>query len=115
MEHLTPEEIEVYDLPPITQRSPEVMALPGVVYVMQLDSQMEEMGYNALVYGWDSNRMLPTFMHPNEVLDGAIVSGSFMPSSSKFSTYDHQNNPTIKRLYQEHGKTINFLGLSCPT
>jgi len=38
-----------------------------------------------------------------------------MPSSSKFSTYDHQNNPTIKRLYQEHGKTINFLGLSCPT
>jgi len=111
VEHLTPEEIEVYDLPPITQRSPEVMALPGVVYVMQLDSQMEEMGYNALVYGWDSNRMLPTFMHPNEVLDGAIVSGSFMPSSSKFSTYDHQNNPTIKRLYQEHGKTINFLGV----
>ncbi|SHH15555.1 glycine reductase [Thermosyntropha lipolytica DSM 11003] len=108
---LEPETLEVYELPPITQRSPEVNALPGVVYVMQLDSQMEEDGYNALVYGWDSNHMLPTFMHPNEVLDGAIVSGSFMPCSSKFSTYCHQNNPTIKRLYQEHGKTINFLGV----
>lgn len=106
-----PEEKEVFDLPPLTDRSPNVTALPSVVYVMQLDSQMEEMGYNALVYGWDSNHMVPTFMHPNEVLDGAIVSGSFMPSSSKFSTYDHQNNPTIKRLCQEHGKSLNFLGV----
>lgn len=106
-----PEEMEVFDLPPLTDRSPDVNALPSVVYVMQLDSQMEEMGYNALVYGWDSNHMVPTFMHPNEVLDGAIVSGSFMPSSSKFSTYDHQNNPTIKRLCQEHGKSLNFLGV----
>jgi len=107
----TPEELEVYDLPPITQRPPQVNSLPGVVYVMQLDSQMEEDGYNALVYGWDSNHMLPTYMHPNEVLDGAIVSGSFMPCSSKFSTYDHQNNPTLKRLFQEHGKSLNFLGV----
>lgn len=111
VEREQPEEMEVFDLPPITDRSPDVNALPSVVYVMQLDSQMEEMGYNALVYGWDSNHMLPTFMHPNEVLDGAIVSGSFMPSSSKFSTYDHQNNPTIKRLCQEHGKSLNFLGV----
>ena len=57
------------------------------------------------------NRMLPTVMHPNEVLDGAIVSGSFMPVSSKWSTYDFQNCPNIKALYKEHGKTINFLGV----
>ena len=55
--------------------------------------------------------MLPTVMHPNEVLDGAIVSGSFMPVSSKWSTYDFQNTPNIKALYREHGKTINFLGV----
>jgi len=109
--HMEPERIEVFDLPPVTKRTPEVNSLPGVVYVMQLDSQMEEAGYNALVYGWDSNWMVPTYMHPNEVLDGAIISGSFMPCSSKFATYDHQNNPTIKRLYKEHGKTLNFLGV----
>lgn len=55
--------------------------------------------------------MLPTFMHPNEVLDGAMISGSFMPCSSKWSTYDFQNFPIIKRLYKEHGKTVNFLGV----
>ncbi len=48
-------------------------------------------------------------MHPNEILDGAMVSGSFMPVSSKWSTYDFQNCPNIKALYREHGKTINFL------
>jgi len=109
--NMDPEELEIYEMHPVTKRQMEVQKLPGVIYVMQLQSQMEASGYNALVYGWDSNKMLPTFMHPNEVLDGAIVSGSFMPSSSKFSTYDHVNNPTIKRLYREHGKTINFLGV----
>jgi len=82
-----------------------------MVFVMQPQSQMEELGYNTFLYGWDMNRMLPTFMHPNEVLDGALISGSFMPCSSKWSTYEFQNNPTIKRLYKEHGKTINFLGI----
>ena len=55
--------------------------------------------------------MVPTFLHPNEVLDGAMVSGSFMPVSSKISTYEHCNNFTIKRLMREHGKTLNFLGV----
>ena len=108
---LTPEDTEVYELEAITKRSPEVNALPSVVFVMQPQSQMEESGYNDLVYGWDANHMLPTFMHPNEILDGAIISGSFMPSSSKWSTYDFQNFPMIKRLYKEHGKTLNFLGV----
>ena len=108
---LTPEDTEVYELEAITKRTAEVNALPSVVFVMQPQSQMEESGYNDLVYGWDANHMLPTFMHPNEILDGAIISGSFMPSSSKWSTYDFQNFPMIKRLYKEHGKTLNFLGV----
>lgn len=110
VKNMEPEDLEVYDLPPLDQRSEEVKNLPGVVYVIQLQSQMLESGYNALVYGWDSNHMVPTYMHPNELLDGAVISGSFMPCSSKISTYDHVNNPTIKRLMKEHGKTINFLG-----
>ncbi len=105
------EEVESFELTPVTKRSEDVKKLPSVVYVMQPQSQMEELGYNDLIYGWDTNRMLPTFMHPNEILDGAIISGSFMPCSSKWSTYDFQNCPTIKSLYKEHGKTINFLGV----
>lgn len=111
VKQLEPEELEVYELPPLDKRSDETKALPSVVYVMQLQSQMLESGYNALVYGWDANHMVPTFMHPNELLDGAIISGSFMPCSSKISTYQHANNATIKRLMREHGQTINFLGV----
>ena len=111
VKELTPEDTEVYDLEAMIKRSPEIEKLPSVVYVMQPQSQMENLGYNDLAYGWDMNRMLPTVMHPNEVLDGAIVSGSFMPVSSKWSTYDFQNTPNIKALYREHGKTINFLGV----
>ncbi len=106
-----PDEVESYSLDPITKRSKEVNDLPSVVIVMQPQSQMEEPGYNDLNYGWDTNNMLPTFMHPNEVLDGAMISGSFMPCSSKWATYDFQNFPLIKRLYEEHGETINFLGV----
>lgn len=108
---MQPEEVEHFELEGINRRSSEVRKLPSVVYVMQPQSQMEEMGYNTLFYGWDLNHMVPTLIHPNEVLDGALVSGSFMPCSSKWSTYDLQNCPTIRRLYQEHGKTLNFLGV----
>lgn len=111
VKHMEPEDIETYELNSITKRSCEENDLPSVVLVLQLQSQMEATGYNDLVYGWDSNRMLPTLMHPNEVLDGALISGSFMPCSSKWSTYDFQNFPVIKRLYKEHGKTLNLLGI----
>ena len=110
VKELTPEDTEVYDLPPLCRRE-GVSDLPKVAYVMQVQSQMEQPGYNTLAYGWDTNHLLPTLLHPNEVLDGALVSGSFMPCSSKWSTYDLQNCPNIKALYQEHGKSIDFIGV----
>lgn len=111
VKEMEPEEVETYELDPVTKRSDAENSLPSVVLVMQPQSQMEESGYNDLLYGWDMNKYVPTFINPNEVLDGALISGSFMPSSSKWSTYDMQNFPIIKELYKEHGKTINFLGV----
>ncbi len=104
-------EKEVFDLPALLER-PDIGAdLPKVVLVMQFQSQMETPGYNDLLYGWDMNHMLPTLLHPNEVLDGAVISGSFMPCSSKWSTYDMQNAPIIKELFMRHGRELNFLGV----
>ncbi|MBI9014198.1 MAG: glycine/sarcosine/betaine reductase component B subunit [Clostridiales bacterium] len=108
---LEPQETEVFELKPVSKRTEKENVLPSVVIVLQPQSQMEEAGYNDLCYGWDCNRMVPTFMNPNEILDGAMISGSFMPCSSKWSTYDFQNFPMIKRLYKEHGESINFLGV----
>ncbi len=108
---LTPEQSDVYETAPLLKRSEALQALPSVAIVLQPQSQMEELGYNDLVYGWDANHMVPTLMNPCEILDGAVISGSFMPCSSKWSTYDFQNFPMIRRLFAEHGKTINFVGV----
>lgn len=111
VKNLEPEELETFELGPIIKRDEKLSKLPAVVLVMQPQSQMEELGYNDMIYGWDMNKYVPTFMNPTEVLDGAIISGSFMPASSKWSTYDMQNFPTIRELFKEHGQTINFLGV----
>ena len=100
---------EVYAFQPITKKKDN--GLPNVALVLQPQSQMEALGYNDLWYGWDLNKFLPTFVSPTEVLDGALISGSFMPSSSKWSTYEMQNFPLIKELYAQDGKTLNFNGV----
>ena len=108
---LTPEDTDVYETQPVTKRSAEQNALPSVVAVLQPQSQMEAMGYNTLLYGWDMNKYLPTYMSAQEVLDGALVSGSFMPCSSKWSTYDFQNFPILRALMAENGTDYNFRGV----
>lgn len=105
------EDTEEYVFDPILKRSEERAKLPNVAIVLQPQSQMEALGYNDLLYGWDMNKYLPTFLSPTEVLDGCIISGSFMPSSSKWSTYEMQNFPTIKELFAEDGKSLNFVGV----
>ncbi len=107
---LTTEEVEVFSMPTLSDRS-GLENLPKAVLVMQPQSQMEVKGHNDLLYGWDCNSLIPTFINPNEVLGGSMVSGSFMPCSSKWSTYDLQNYPLIKSLYKAHGKDLNFLGV----
>ncbi len=99
---------EVFEMTPHEKRNP---ALPNVVYVTQSQSQLEEAGYNTLLYGWDMNNYLPTILHPNEMLDGCFISGSFMPCSSKWSTYDYMNAPVIKELYARDGIDFNFVGV----
>jgi glycine reductase len=50
-------------------------------------------------------------IHPNEVLDGAIVSGVYVYGCYKNPTYLHQNNPIIWELQSRHGKDLNFAGV----
>lgn len=96
---------EVYEL-----SSERKSDLPNIVLVTQSQSQLEEEGYNALLYGWDMNKFLPTLLNPTEILDGAFVSGSFMPCSSSWSTYDTMNAPIVKELFERDGVDLNFIG-----
>ncbi|MEE9249311.1 MAG: glycine/sarcosine/betaine reductase component B subunit [Dehalococcoidia bacterium] len=93
---LNPEQVEVYELGPADP------ALPRVVYSCQLHFH--------LVYGqflgWQ-----PTFLHPNEYMDGIIVNLHNAQASTRDASYVHQNHPVIQELYRLHGKEINFSGV----
>ncbi|MBQ3267107.1 MAG: glycine/sarcosine/betaine reductase component B subunit [Atopobiaceae bacterium] len=108
---LEAEDTEVYEFDPILKRDEARKNLPNVAIVLQPQSQMEALGYNDLLYGWDMNRYLPSFLSPTEIFDGCIISGSFMPASSKWSTYEFQNFPTIKEMFKYDGIDYNFVGV----
>jgi len=101
---VAPDELEVYELSPITDT-----ALPRVAYVYTLLS--EGLLHDTWFYGVDAKKILPTLIHPNEVMDGAIVSGNCVSACDKHTTYHHLNNPVIKELYRSHGKDLNFIGV----
>ncbi|MBI4322031.1 MAG: hypothetical protein HY675_26360 [Chloroflexi bacterium] len=83
-------------------------SLPRVVYI----DQVQEQGLlvHTLVYGGHVDNLLPTLLHPNEMLDGAVVSGNYK-GGMRVATCIHTNNPIVKALYRRHGCEINFLGV----
>jgi glycine reductase complex component B subunit alpha and beta len=82
--------------------------LPKVVLIYQAQSQL--IGARTFYYGEELSRTLPTFVHPAEFFDGAVVSGNYK-SELKIPTSLHCANPFIEELLQRHGKTVNFLGV----
>ena len=105
-----PEEWESYELETGAAEA-EKKGLPRVVYYSQMRGQVgRDKFFNDQVFGIDCEDMLPVLVHPNAVFDGQVASfGGFYGDG--FYTYAYQNQPTIKRLYEEHGKTINFVGM----
>lgn len=106
---VVPDEIITYETKPIPQQFDEYPDLPKVAYVYMLQSQ--GLLHDTYVYGVDAKKILPTFMFPTEVMDGAIVSGNCVSACDKNTTYHHLNNPIIHDLYEHHGKDLNFIGV----
>ena len=98
-----PDESTVWDF---SSQNPD---LPNVVYFYQLQGQGRMA--DTFLYGHDIHNLVPTMIHPNEVLDGAIVSGVYVYGCYKNPTYLHQNNPIIWELQSRHGKDLNFAGV----
>jgi glycine reductase len=53
--------------------------------------------------------MFPTLIHPNEILDGALVNP--YTQNRNMTTYSIQNNAIIKELYKRHGRDLIFAGV----
>jgi len=102
------DETAVYETLPVLQQAAQYPNLPKVVYAYMLQTQ--GLLHNTYYYGVDVKEIVPTFMYPTEVMDGAITSGNCVSACDKNPTYVHMNSPVIHDLYAQHGKTINFLG-----
>ncbi len=112
LEGQEPEDWESYELESKTDEA-EKKGLPRVAYFMTLCSQLS-LGCNDMVFGGDCHNMLSMLVHPNEVFDGLLAS-QFGLMGQCSTAYAYQNQPMIKRLYEEHGKSINFVGVVlCP-
>lgn len=104
---LTPDETKVYETCTIKEGLEKYPELPRVAYVQMLQSQ--GLLHDTYVYGVDAKQSLTTMLNPTEVMDGAIISGNCVSACDKNTTYHHLNNPVIHDLFEEHGKTINFV------
>ena len=104
---LTPDEIKVYETCGIKEGITQYPDLPRVAYVQMLQSQ--GLLHDTYVYGVDAKKIVPTILSPTEIMDGAIVSGNCVSACDKNPTYVHENNPVVHDLFEEHGKTLNFV------
>jgi len=106
---MTPDQVETFETPTLTEGIKLFPELPRVAYVLMLQSQ--GLMHDTYVYGVDAKQSLSTLIYPTEILDGAIVSGNCVSACDKNTTYHHLNNPVIHDLFEEHGKTLNFVGV----
>lgn len=99
-----PDEVKTCTLPDVSEKK-----LPRLMYVNLILSQ--GLLHDNYIYGEDSKKLQTMLMHPNEMFDGAIVSGNCVTACDKNTTYDHQNNPVINNMYERHGIDLEFCGV----
>ena len=101
-----PDRRSVYDLAPLPDNG-----LPAVVYLYQLAIPYlhGEIAPGAGAIGGAAH--LPTPIHPNELLDGALVCGWNAIACMRELTYTVQNHAVVEDLYARHGKDLDFRGV----
>ena len=104
-----PDEVRTYETYGVREGLEKMPGLPRVAYVQMLQSQ--GLMHDTYVYGVDAKRTLPTIINPTEIMDGAILSGNCVSACDKNTTYHHLNNPVVADLFDQHGKTLNFVGV----
>jgi glycine reductase len=108
-----PNETESYNLPSLPEMTNGQGRLPKVAYIFALlSTKHEPIAGEQVLYGGNIDRTLPVVIHPNEVLDGAVISPF---RATGFETYVIQNHPMILELYRRHGKDLCFTGVILTT
>lgn len=84
-------------------------SLPKIAYIYQIHSQ--GLYARTFLYGKELEGMVPTLIHPHELLAGALVSGNYVYAAFKTPTWLHVNNPVLRALAAGHGTRHNFVGI----
>ena len=85
--------------------------LPKVVLIQGCHTDSDHSHSRLTYYGLCVRDSLATFLHPNEMLDGALGTNATQGIGHHPSTWDWQNHPLVLGLYREHSKRINFAGV----
>lgn len=104
--NLEPDRLEVLSLD-----DERAQGLPAVAYAYQIQSPFiygEVAPAGGAIHGPGH---LPTIIHPNEILDGALVNSFTVIACMREVTYAIQNHAIVKELYANHGKTLDFRGV----
>jgi glycine reductase len=104
-----PDETEIFELKPDEIDALTHNRLKRIAYVCMLQSQ--GLLRDTYLYGTSVRELTATIIHPNEIMDGAIVSGNYVIPSNRNPTYFHLNNPLIRELYQRHQNELLFCGV----
>ena len=89
---------ELFDIPGPVIAGRE--GVPRIAYIGQIHSRQRVAEVDEqILYGANTNGMMPVLLHPNEWLDGALVTSH---SSRGVETYFYQNHPILTELYRWH-------------
>ncbi|MBR4990402.1 MAG: glycine/sarcosine/betaine reductase component B subunit [Oscillospiraceae bacterium] len=102
-----PDEVKSFETYGIMEGAKLFPELPRVGYVHMLQTQ--GLLHDTYVYGVDAKRIVATLINPTETMDGAILSGNCVSATDKNTTYHHLNNPVVAELFEEHGKSLNYV------
>lgn len=100
-----PARTERFSLEPGRGGAPD---LPRVGYLSFAYSH--GIGRQKLFYGQSTKEIVPSVVHPNELLDGALVNDGYT-KPTKNATHDILNHPMIRELYRRHDRDLVFAGM----
>jgi glycine reductase complex component B subunit alpha and beta len=101
--HQPSDMVERFDLAPISAPLPRV----GLLIELEAWGSMQQ----SFLYGLSVDGLLPTLLHPNEVLDGALTCGTYHQPAIRHFTYLLQDHAIIRELYRRHGRDVDFAGV----
>jgi len=102
---LKPERVESYELSQQRQDLPRVVLIQGCL----TDSHQAHSGVS--YYGMPIRDSLATFIHPNELLDGAVAVNATRGVGYFPTTWDWQNHPLVRSLCRKHRQQLNYVGV----